>query len=795
MNVSDDDPHGSMSVVTDDTIHGKRPSPATIRPPSINPRKTFETSSTLLAARGIPTLTITPAVSRPSVRTRSPILEGLLARGEITPAVFEQLQNIDISSTKTLSPQPSQQPVVVTEAPIHDQWDVRTAPLPPSNQIVAEFLDNGSLSAAAYQRMAQHDPNAPLGRSESSLTMSHPQAGNEDRYNAATKETKWEAEEAITLEWRNLTYTIQRSRRTAKERILKDLSGEARPGEVVALLGGSGAGKSTLLNVLAGRVTSGEISGDIRCNNHRRDRSSWKRSVGYVEQDDLMDESLTVLELLTYVALLKLPDDMPLSCKHQRVDEVINQMRLGDCKDTVIGDSVKRGISGGERKRVHIGMELMTSPMCMFFDEPTTGLDSFNAYHVIDTIREAADTGGRTMIMAIHQPRKEILEKFDRIILLSKGQLTFTGNVEDAITYFDTVGYPVPALTNPGDHFLDVSTPDSSTEGRRLSSDGRIEKLANHWRLNFNSKTFPPFTTKPLPVVNRKKHNRGLGGSLVRYAKRWSILAERNLLSIQRDKQTTYIIIVQTVLVIFLFGWLFWQLGLDQKSINNRLGVLFFLGLERFLTGLFRIVRILPSQRPLIVRERSKSMYTASEIYFSKLTTDIITIFIQHIVTLTALYFMVGFQVVARKYGIFIGIGSVLAITGHSLGYLISAVAPSVEVGLVIATMLSSVYGMFAGNLIIPSDVPLWLRWITYSDPLYYSFSGWSQNEFKGLVFSCEDDRCFPNGDAVLSFQDIQEVPIQGSYGVLLGLWMMYTFLGYVAIRYSTRAKRVKTFM
>ena len=124
---------------------------------------------------------------------------------------------------------------------------------------------------------------------------------------------------------------------------------------------------------------------------------------------------------------------MPTARKHQRVEEVINQMRLGDCKDTLVGDSVKRGISGGERKRVHIGMELMTSPMCMFFDEPTTGLDAFNAYHVIETIREAADKGGRTMIMAIHQPRKEILEKFDRIILLSKGQLTFTGNVEGTI--------------------------------------------------------------------------------------------------------------------------------------------------------------------------------------------------------------------------------------------------------------------------------------------------------------------------------------------------------------------------
>ncbi|TPX34351.1 hypothetical protein SmJEL517_g02928 [Synchytrium microbalum] len=602
------------------------------------------------------------------------------------------------------------------------------------------------------------------------------------------------AEDSITLQWRNVGYALPKGRGKEPKRILKNLSGDARPGEVIAILGGSGAGKTSLLNVLAGRVTSGVITGDIRINNQKRERHSWKRLVGYVEQDDLIDETLTVRELLTLVASLKLPEDMTAEEKLQLVDEVISQMRLNDCENTIIGDSVNRGISGGERKRAHIAMELITSPKCMFFDEPTTGLDSFNAYRVIDAIRETAKSGNKTMMMVVHQPREEILAMFDRIILLSQGRLAFTGNLEDAIRHFTTLGFPFPMSTNPGDYLLDITTTDHSATARRAKT---IKNITNHWRDHKNQNIYPPFSIPPVEAlkasgeIQTPSHLK----NVLRNIRRWTILSRRNWIHTMRDKDTTLVLIIQTVTVIFLFGWLFWQQNLDQPSIPNRLGILFFLGLERFLMGLFLIVRILPSQRALIVRERGKSMYTASEIYFSKYFTDLITIFIQHVIVLIALYFMVGLQVDASKFGIYFGMGILLSLIAHSLGYLLGAIAPSVEVGLVMATMSASIFGMFSGNMVTPSNIPIWLRWIIYVNPLYYTFSSWSQNEFTGLVFNCPGRGCIPDGATVLSYRDLQGVPIVFAACALCGLWLVFTLLGYLAIRGKTRAPRIKLFV
>ncbi|TPX42828.1 hypothetical protein SeMB42_g04980 [Synchytrium endobioticum] len=360
----------------------------------------------------------------------------------------------------------------------------------------------------------------------------------------------------------------------------------------------------------------------------------------------------------------------------------------------------------------------------------------------------------------------------------------------EAIAYFTSINHPVPPLTNPGDHFLDITAPDTSIEHGEISA-ARIEKLIKHWRAHHNHHKFPPFGTRPAVPLPNPSAPRGIA----LFCTRCALLATRNLRIIHRDRQSWFSLIVQTIVVVVLFGWLFWHIGTTQASIKNRLGILFFLALERFLTSLFRVVRILPAQRPLIVRERSKSMYSASELYIVKLATDILTVFAQHLVILTALYFMIGLQVSVAKYTVFIGIGALLALVGHSLGYLLSAISPSVDVGLVTATLLSSVYGMFSGNLIIPSKIPIWLRWITYTDPLYYTFSAWSQNEFSGLVFPCADPRCIPNGETVLAMQDIQEVTIAQCAIVLTSLWVLYTFVGYFAIRVTTSVKTVKSFM
>ena len=141
-----------------------------------------------------------------------------------------------------------------------------------------------------------------------------------------------------------------------------------------------------------------------------------------------MFANLSVEETLTYSAMLRLPSRISKKEKLLRVEDIIMQLGLNGCRKTPIGNSLQRGVSGGERKRVSIGIELVTQPKILFLDEPTSGLDSFNAFNIIETIKKLAVEKGKVVLMTIHQPRTDILELFDKIILLSAGKCVWFGS-------------------------------------------------------------------------------------------------------------------------------------------------------------------------------------------------------------------------------------------------------------------------------------------------------------------------------------------------------------------------------
>ena len=155
-------------------------------------------------------------------------------------------------------------------------------------------------------------------------------------------------------------------------------------------MGASGAGKTTLLNVLAGRIAGGVITGDILVNGKKRGRD-WKRIVGYVQQEDVFQETLTVEETIRFAATLKLPRTMDAREKEARVQRVIQSTGLGRVAQSYIGGPLLRGISGGELKRVSIGLELVSDHRVVFLDEPTSGLDAFTAFYIVELIKRVAD--------------------------------------------------------------------------------------------------------------------------------------------------------------------------------------------------------------------------------------------------------------------------------------------------------------------------------------------------------------------------------------------------------------------
>ncbi|ONK56744.1 uncharacterized protein A4U43_C10F12300 [Asparagus officinalis] len=253
------------------------------------------------------------------------------------------------------------------------------------------------------------------------------------------------------LTWKDLSVMVTLGNGDTQT-LLEDLTGYAEPGTLTAIMGPSGSGKSTLLDTLASRLaTNAFLSGQILLNGMKTKLSFG--TAAYVTPDDNLIGTLTARETIMYSAKLRLPDKMATEEKRALVEGTILEMGLQDCADTVIGNWHLRGISGGEKRRVSIALEILMRPRLLFLDEPTSGLDSASAFFVTQTLRSLS-RNNRTVVASIHQPSSEVFELFDRLYLLAGGKTVYFGQVSEACEFFAKAGFPCPSLRNPSDHFL-----------------------------------------------------------------------------------------------------------------------------------------------------------------------------------------------------------------------------------------------------------------------------------------------------------------------------------------------------
>nr|GMD10645.1 ABC transporter G family member 17-like [Ipomoea batatas]GMD11849.1 ABC transporter G family member 17-like [Ipomoea batatas] len=273
------------------------------------------------------------------------------------------------------------------------------------------------------------------------------------------------------LEFNNLSYSVMKKQKkdgvwiNKEAYLLHDISGQAIRGEVMAIMGPSGAGKSTFLDALAGRIARGSLEGSVRINGKPVTTSYMKMISSYVMQDDQLFAMLTVFETFMFAAEVRLPPSIPRDEKKKRVNELLDQLGLTSCAHTYIGDEGRRGVSGGERRRVSIGIDIIHKPSLLFLDEPTSGLDSTSAYSVVEKVKDIAKSGS-IVLMTIHQPSFRIQVLLDQITVLARGRLVYSGSPNDLSGFLSGFGRPVPDGENGLEYLLDVIKEyDESTVG------------------------------------------------------------------------------------------------------------------------------------------------------------------------------------------------------------------------------------------------------------------------------------------------------------------------------------------
>ncbi|KAI3683721.1 hypothetical protein L1987_84235 [Smallanthus sonchifolius] len=493
---------------------------------------------------------------------------------------------------------------------------------------------------------------------------------------------------------------------TVEKDVLNGISGAVNPGEVLALMGPSGSGKTTLLSLLGGRLTDPDPGGSITYNDQPYSKFL-KSRIGFVTQDDILFPHLTVRETLTYAALLRLPKTLTKQEKEKRASDVIRELVLERCQDTMIGGSFVRGVSGGERKRVCIGLEIIMNPSLLFLDEPTSGLDSTTALRIIELLQDIAET----VITTIHQPSSRLFHKFDKLILHGKGNLLYFGKASEAMVYFSSIGCSPLIAMNPAEFLLDLAN--GNMNEASVPSELEDMYLVEAYETQVAEETKKQLMI-PAPLDEDIKSNvhtmkREWGAS---WREQYSILFQRELKERQHD-YFSWLRITQVLVTAVILGLLWWQSQVHSpKELDNQAGLLFFIAVFWAFFPVFTAIFTFPQERAMLNKERAADMYRLSAYFMARTTSDLPLDLFLPLLFLLVVYFMAGLRLTIESFFLTMVTVFLCIVAAQGLGLAIGATLTDLKKATTLASVTVMAFTLSGGFFV--KDVPIFIAWLRY---------------------------------------------------------------------------------
>ncbi|CAK9175072.1 unnamed protein product [Ilex paraguariensis] len=585
-----------------------------------------------------------------------------------------------------------------------------------------------------------------------------------------------------------------------RRHVLKDVNCRAKPWEILAIVGPSGAGKSSLLEILAGKLTPQR--GSIFVDHKPVDKAQFKKISGYVTQKDTLFPLLTVHETLMFSAKLRLR--LPESQLSSKVKLLIQELGLSHVAQARVGDDRVRGISGGERRRVSIGVEVVHDPKVLILDEPTSGLDSSSALQIIDMLKTMAETKGQTIILSIHQPGFRIVKLFNSILLMANGSVLHHGTVDQLGTHLRLMGLQLPLHTNLVEFAIEsietiqqhqlskqihqkmVPQLPSTTELKRVGDEG--ENRNGNFTLQQLFQQSKVIDEESIDV--ELDFSSGFANSRVRET---MILTLRFWKNIYRTKELFACRTLQMFMAGLVLGSIFYHLKDDLVGAGERVGLFAFI-LTFLLSSTLEALPIFLQEREILMKETSCGSYRVSSYAIANGLVYLPFLLILAVLFTVPLYWLVGLNRTFSAFLHFLLLIWLILYTANSVVVCFSALVPNFIVGNSVISGVMGSFFLFSGYFISKHGMPSYWVFMHYISLFKYPFEGFLINEFSGSGKCLEYmlGACVVRGEDVLKEVGYGEESRWRNVVVMVCFILVYRFISYVILRCRCSQKGLK---